>query len=114
MDSTCTHPPSPHPYTPDLPKGYQISQYDEPIAENGFITITLPVEDGGGTRRIGITRAHIEEDAGKLTHFVGAEVQTDCICIVYLCVPVCVYVGSVGLIVYLHSARCTGYYVIFS
>lgn len=51
-------------YYPDLPKGYQISQYDFPIAKNGF----LPVMTGGQERQIGITRAHLEEDAGKLIH----------------------------------------------
>lgn len=51
-------------YYPDLPKGYQISQYDFPIAKNGFLMIkTLH-----GEKRIGITRAHMEEDAGKLIH----------------------------------------------
>ena len=54
-------------FYPDLPKGYQISQFEEPFGENGFLDVTLPVEDGGGTRRVGITRAHMEEDAGKLT-----------------------------------------------
>ena len=56
-------------FYPDLPKGYQISQFEEPIAEHGSIEVVIPVEDGGGTRKIGITRAHMEEDAGKLTHF---------------------------------------------
>ena len=56
-------------FYPDLPKGYQISQFDEPIAEGGYIDVVIPVEDGGGVRRIGITRAHVEEDAGKLTHY---------------------------------------------
>ncbi|MBF0593911.1 MAG: Asp-tRNA(Asn)/Glu-tRNA(Gln) amidotransferase subunit GatB [Candidatus Omnitrophica bacterium] len=51
-------------YYPDLPKGYQISQYDFPIAKAGF----LPVMTGGQEKRIGITRAHLEEDAGKLIH----------------------------------------------
>ena len=51
-------------YYPDLPKGYQISQYDFPIAKNGFLDITVD----GNTKRIGITRAHLEEDAGKLIH----------------------------------------------
>ena len=56
-------------FYPDLPKGYQISQFDEPFGERGFVDVALPVEDGGGVRRVGITRAHMEEDAGKLTHF---------------------------------------------
>src|SRR5210317_398820 len=49
-------------FYPDLPKGYQISQYELPIAQHGFIDI----EVDGGLRRIGITRIHMEEDAGKL------------------------------------------------
>ncbi|MGB5746545.1 MAG: Asp-tRNA(Asn)/Glu-tRNA(Gln) amidotransferase subunit GatB [Desulfobacterales bacterium] len=51
-------------FYPDLPKGYQISQYELPIALNGFVDI----EVNGGLRRIGITRIHMEEDAGKLGH----------------------------------------------
>jgi aspartyl-tRNA(Asn)/glutamyl-tRNA(Gln) amidotransferase subunit B len=52
-------------FYPDLPKGYQISQYEEPICENGYIDITFPDES---TKRIGLTRIHMEEDAGKLIH----------------------------------------------
>lgn len=52
-------------FYPDLPKGYQISQFDKPIAEHGWIEI--PTADGG-IKRIGITRAHMEEDAGKSIH----------------------------------------------
>ncbi|XP_058094975.1 glutamyl-tRNA(Gln) amidotransferase subunit B, chloroplastic/mitochondrial-like isoform X2 [Magnolia sinica] len=55
-------------FYPDLPKGYQISQFDIPIATGGFIDLDLPVEFGGGHRRFGITRVHMEEDAGKLLH----------------------------------------------
>ncbi|PIA40043.1 hypothetical protein AQUCO_02500041v1, partial [Aquilegia coerulea] len=55
-------------FYPDLPKGYQISQFDIPIATNGYVDLDLPVEFGGGHRRFGITRVHIEEDAGKLLH----------------------------------------------
>ncbi|ERN15817.1 glutamyl-tRNA(Gln) amidotransferase subunit B, chloroplastic/mitochondrial isoform X1 [Amborella trichopoda] len=55
-------------FYPDLPKGYQISQFDVPIARNGFTDLDLPCEFGGGHRRFGITRVHMEEDAGKLIH----------------------------------------------
>ncbi|KAF8392129.1 hypothetical protein HHK36_022471 [Tetracentron sinense] len=55
-------------FYPDLPKGYQISQFDIPIATGGFIDLDLPMEFGGGHRRFGITRVHMEEDAGKLLH----------------------------------------------
>ena len=52
-------------FYPDLPKGYQISQFDKPIAENGWIDVPTP---NGDTKRIGITRLHMEEDAGKSIH----------------------------------------------
>jgi len=51
-------------FYPDLPKGYQISQYDQPLASHGRVTVT----SGGATRDIGITRVHLEEDAGKSLH----------------------------------------------
>src|SRR5437867_8854329 len=51
-------------FYPDLPKGYQISQFDKPIAEHGCIDIKV----NGESKRIGITRLHMEEDAGKSLH----------------------------------------------
>jgi aspartyl-tRNA(Asn)/glutamyl-tRNA(Gln) amidotransferase subunit B len=51
-------------FYPDLPKGYQISQYEQPIAVGGYVDIQIDSE----TRRIGLTRIHMEEDAGKLVH----------------------------------------------
>ncbi|AMO60849.1 glutamyl-tRNA(Gln) and/or aspartyl-tRNA(Asn) amidotransferase, B subunit [Mycolicibacterium phlei] len=52
-------------FYPDMPKNYQISQYDEPIAINGYLDVPL---DDGSTWRVEIERAHMEEDTGKLTH----------------------------------------------
>jgi aspartyl-tRNA(Asn)/glutamyl-tRNA(Gln) amidotransferase subunit B len=51
-------------FYPDLPKGYQISQYEQPLAYNGRLILLLP----GGERMIHIRRVHLEEDTGKLTH----------------------------------------------
>jgi aspartyl-tRNA(Asn)/glutamyl-tRNA(Gln) amidotransferase subunit B len=51
-------------FYPDLPKGYQISQYDQPVSEHGFVDI----EVGGIKKRIGVTRIHLEDDAGKSIH----------------------------------------------
>ena len=51
-------------FYPDLPKGYQISQYEMPVCEHGFVEI----ETSAGARRIGLTRIHLEEDAGKNIH----------------------------------------------
>ena len=52
-------------FYPDLPKGYQISQYDKPVAEHGYIEVSAA---NGTNKRIGITRLHLEEDAGKSLH----------------------------------------------
>jgi len=52
-------------FYPDLPKGYQISQYEHPLAVNGYVEIEL---EDGSTKRIRVRRAHMEEDTGKLTH----------------------------------------------
>lgn len=51
-------------FYPDLPKAYQISQYDKPVCKNGYVDITID----GRVKRIGITRLHLEEDAGKSIH----------------------------------------------
>jgi len=59
-------------FYPDLPKNYQISQYEFPIAEHGHVVITLA---DGAKKRIGITRIHMEEDAGKLIHDPGRPVS---------------------------------------
>jgi len=77
-------------YYPDLPKNYQISQYDLPLAKDGYIEIPVLVDAGGdtarmavargdvaGTKRIGIIRAHLEEDAGKNLHTAGNFSQVD-------------------------------------
>jgi aspartyl-tRNA(Asn)/glutamyl-tRNA(Gln) amidotransferase subunit B len=69
-------------FYPDLPKGYQISQYDEPFSERGHLDIEVQAAGAGGaggaaspgTRRIGITRVHMEEDAGKNVHHAHASV----------------------------------------
>jgi aspartyl-tRNA(Asn)/glutamyl-tRNA(Gln) amidotransferase subunit B len=61
-------------FYPDLPKGYQISQYEQPICTGGFVEIDL---DDGGRKKIRLTRIHMEEDAGKLIHDLGAETLVD-------------------------------------
>src|SRR5579884_3942317 len=58
-----------HYFYPDLPMGYQISQYDQPIILGGGVAI----EVDGQVKKIGITRAHLEADAGKSTHPEGAD-----------------------------------------
>jgi aspartyl-tRNA(Asn)/glutamyl-tRNA(Gln) amidotransferase subunit B len=54
-------------FYPDLPKGYQISQYEKPLAINGWLEVEVDEE----TQRVGVTRAHLEEDTGKLEHVDG-------------------------------------------
>ncbi len=54
-----------HYFYPDLPKGYQITQFDTPQCEDGYVDLTM---DDGSTKRVGITRIHLEEDAGKSIH----------------------------------------------
>jgi len=61
-------------FYPDLPKGYQISQHDEPICSGGGIDIELP---GGEKKRIGLARIHMEEDAGKSIHDLDAGTLVD-------------------------------------
>ena len=61
-------------FYPDLPKGYQISQYEEPACEHGFIEIPLPYAI---SKKIGITRIHMEEDAGKSIHESGLSTSVD-------------------------------------
>jgi len=58
-----------HYFYPDLPKGYQITQYDQPIVVGGFVDINV----NGQPKQVNITRAHLEEDAGKTTHPTGAD-----------------------------------------
>ena len=62
-------------FYPDLPKGYQISQFDKPLSEHGYIEVTTAE---GKTKRIGITRLHLEEDAGKSMHegFADSDTKT--------------------------------------
>jgi aspartyl-tRNA(Asn)/glutamyl-tRNA(Gln) amidotransferase subunit B len=56
-------------FYPDLPKGYQISQYELPIVKNGFLDVEMGNhKEGSNIKRIGVTRAHLEEDAGKSLH----------------------------------------------
>jgi aspartyl-tRNA(Asn)/glutamyl-tRNA(Gln) amidotransferase subunit B len=61
-----------HYFYPDLPKGYQISQFDEPLCENGHLDVII----GGGLKRVKLQRIHLEEDAGKTTH-VGVSSHVD-------------------------------------
>ena len=66
-------------YYPDLPKNFQTSQYDLPIAEHGY----LDIEVDGKIKRIGITRIHMEEDAGKLVHSGNTINDSDAACVDY-------------------------------
>jgi aspartyl-tRNA(Asn)/glutamyl-tRNA(Gln) amidotransferase subunit B len=63
-----------HYFYPDLPKGYQISQYEQPLCVGGAVEIDL---EDGTRRRIGITRIHVEEDAGKSMHTGAPETRVD-------------------------------------
>ena len=57
-----------HYFYPDLPKGYQISQYDEPIAVKGWLEVRSQKSEVRSMKKFGITRVHLEEDTGKLLH----------------------------------------------
>jgi aspartyl-tRNA(Asn)/glutamyl-tRNA(Gln) amidotransferase subunit B len=59
-------------FYPDMPKDFQTSQYDEPIATDGWLDVEVVTDDGPQVFRIGIERAHMEEDTGKNTHIGGA------------------------------------------
>ncbi len=61
-------------FYPDLPKGYQISQYEEPVCTGGYLEVEL---EDGSMKRVGITRIHMEEDAGKSIHDIGAATLVD-------------------------------------
>ena len=60
-------------FYPDMPKDYQISQYDKPFCEGGHLDVEVGEGDGAYTTRIGITRIHLEEDTGKMIHVGGSE-----------------------------------------
>lgn len=60
-------------FYPDMPKNYQISQYDLPFCTNGHLDVEVGEGDGAYVTRIGITRIHLEEDTGKMIHVGGAE-----------------------------------------
>jgi aspartyl-tRNA(Asn)/glutamyl-tRNA(Gln) amidotransferase subunit B len=59
-------------FYPDMPKDYQVSQYDEPLCTNGYLDVTVATEEGPRSFRVEIERVHMEEDTGKLTHAGGA------------------------------------------
>jgi aspartyl-tRNA(Asn)/glutamyl-tRNA(Gln) amidotransferase subunit B len=77
-------------FYPDLPKGYQISQFEEPFSTNGH----LDIEVDGQSKRVGITRAHMEEDAGKNLHGMGGDSVVD---LNRAGVPLCEIVGEPDL-----------------
>lgn len=77
-------------FYPDLPKGYQISQFEEPFSTQGHLDIDVD----GKTKRVGITRAHMEEDAGKNLHGVGGDSIVD---LNRAGVPLCEIVGEPDL-----------------
>ena len=58
-------------FYPDMPKDYQVSQYDEPLCTNGYLDVTVSTDDGPREFRVEIERVHMEEDTGKLTHTGG-------------------------------------------
>jgi len=60
-------------FYPDIPKGYQISQYDQPLCEHGHVVLEIINNQETITKQIGITRIHMEEDTGKLVHPKGAD-----------------------------------------
>lgn len=60
-------------FYPDIPKGYQISQYDQPLCGKGYLDIATNEKAQSASKRVGITRIHLEEDTGKLTHPEGAD-----------------------------------------
>ena len=59
-------------FYPDMPKDYQISQYDEPICVNGYLDVEIDTDEGIKTFRVEIERVHMEEDTGKSLHVGGA------------------------------------------
>jgi len=59
-------------FYPDMPKDYQVSQYDEPLCFDGYLDVTVETDDGPREFRVEIERVHMEEDTGKLTHAGGA------------------------------------------
>lgn len=61
-----------HYFYPDLPKGFQISQYDQPIGQNGYLDVSVPTKKGAEVKHIRINRLHLEEDAAKNVHQAAA------------------------------------------